>query len=71
MICNKTDEKLPTKKNVLVTVDYIHTSNETLDDKRMGCMNKIHDKLDDMFRTSEVRPRGFEWVNRGKILKLN
>lgn len=56
MICNKTDEELPMKKEVLVEVEHING-------KRMGCLNKIHSKLDEMFYTKDVRPRGFEWTD--------
>ena len=56
MICNKTDEKLPTKKAVLVEVEHING-------KKMGCLNKINAKLDEMFYNKDVRPRGFEWTD--------
>ena len=49
-------EKLPILKNVEIEVEHVNCS-------KWGCLNKIHSKLDELFRTKEVRPNGFEWTD--------
>ena len=56
MICNDTDKVLPMKKNVSVSVNHITG-------KKNGCVNLIHTKLNEMFYTDKVRPKGFEWTD--------